>query len=117
MWSTYQAMIENRGGHTATMLQSGKILVAGGVTGNETLQSAEILDPVTHSFTNIGNMNTGRNQHRATLLNDGKVLLAAGSVNAFNLNSAELFDPANNTFTLVGSLRDRKEESYRDETT
>lgn len=29
IWSTYQAMIENRGGHSATMLQSGKILVAG----------------------------------------------------------------------------------------
>jgi hypothetical protein len=108
MWQTYQTLVENRGGPSATMLESGKILVAGGVTGNQTLQSAEILDPITHNYTGIGNMNVGRNQHRATLLDDGTVLLAAGSNNAFNLKSAELFNPSNNSFTLVGSLTDAR---------
>jgi hypothetical protein len=91
-------MIENRGGHTATMLQSGQIFVAGGVTGSQTLQSAEILDPVTHNFTAIGNMKTPRNQHRANLLNDGTVLLTAGSTDFINLRSNELFDPSNNSW-------------------
>ena len=80
------------------------MLVAGGVTGNLTLQSAEVIDPVTHAFTSLGNMQSGRNQHTATLLDNGKVLIAAGSLDTVPLKSAEVFDPANNTFSSVGSL-------------
>ena len=79
-------------------------MVAGGITGNKTLQSAEVLDPVTHAFTSIGNMQVARNQQTDTLLADGKVLLAAGSTDATFLNSAEVFNPANNSFSPVGSL-------------
>src|SRR5262249_13289660 len=44
-------MTENRSGQTATLLLNGTVLVAGGLTGNKTIQTAEILDPVTHNFT------------------------------------------------------------------
>ena len=89
---------------TATLLLNGKVLVAGGFTGNKTIQTAEILDPSTHAFTSLGNMQVARNQHTDTLLSDGKVLLAAGSTDTVLLKSAEVFNPANNSFTLVGSL-------------
>jgi N-acetylneuraminic acid mutarotase len=74
------------------------------VTGNATLQSAEIIDPVSHAFTSLGNMQSGRNQHTATLLPSGKVLLAAGSSDTSPVRSAELFDPLTNTFSATGSL-------------
>jgi hypothetical protein len=97
-------MAENRSGATATLLSNGQILIAGGLTGNKTLRTAEILDPVTHAFTSLGNMQVARNQHSDTLLANGKVLLAAGSTDAVYLRSAEIFDPANNSFTPTGSL-------------
>jgi hypothetical protein len=97
-------MAENRSGQSTTVLDNGQVLIAGGLTGNLTLRTAEILDPSTHVFSSLGNMQVARNQHTATLLADGKVLLAAGSTDAIYLNSAEIFDPTNNSFTLAGSL-------------
>ena len=49
-WSTHDVMLENRSGHTATLMPSGNVFVSGGVTGSTTLQSAEVVDPVTHVF-------------------------------------------------------------------
>ena len=60
---------------TATLLQNGQVLVAGGLTGNKTIQTAEILDPVTHAFTSLGNMQVARNQHTDTLLAERKSLI------------------------------------------
>ena len=99
-------MQENRTGATASLLLNGNVLAAGGITGSRTLKSAEILDPVTHAFTKIADMNVGRNQHSATLLDDGRVLIAAGSTDFVFLKSAEIFDPNDNSFTLTGSLLD-----------
>ncbi len=53
-------MNENRSGSTANMLVDGTIFVAGGVTGNFTLSSAEILDPATLAFSPISPLNVGQ---------------------------------------------------------
>jgi hypothetical protein len=103
-WSQNNTMAENRSGMTATLLSNGSILVAGGLTGNKTIQTAEYIDPVSHNFISLPPMTVPRNQQTDTLLPSGKVLLAAGSNDAIFLNSAELFDPTANTFTSTGSL-------------
>jgi hypothetical protein len=96
--------------HTATCLNDGRILIAGGqgIT-NETYQQAEIFDATTSSTstwscTKVGSLTLQqRLYHSATLLLDGKVLLAAGSQSA---NTAELFDPATGAFTATtGTLK------------
>ncbi|HEY5974719.1 MAG TPA: kelch repeat-containing protein, partial [Geobacteraceae bacterium] len=68
-----------REAHTATLLQSGKVLIAGGTGASGYLGSAELYDPVTGTFvaTN-GSLNTARQQHTATLLPTGKVLVVGG---------------------------------------
>jgi hypothetical protein len=87
--------------HTATLLQNGKVLIAGGDDGTAPVgtRSAELFDPVSGMFTNTGLMNVGRYSHRATLLKNGKVLVTGGSSGITTLNSAELFDPFTGTWT------------------
>jgi hypothetical protein len=75
-FSALTKMTTPRFGHTATLLTSGKVLVAGGSDNTNPLASAEIFDPSTGTFSSVGNMANPRYFHVAALLNDGTVLVA-----------------------------------------
>src|SRR5215467_2550097 len=62
-----------RGQHSATVLSDGKVLIAGGETGNNAIASAERYDPARNAWTDAGTLKTARYQHAATLLTTGKV--------------------------------------------
>jgi len=101
------SMTVARMGHTATLLPSGKVLIAGGVDSvfSAGLASAELYDPVAGTFTATGDMTVARGtEHTATLLATGKVLIAGGHDDTNDLASAELYDPAAGTFTATGSM-------------
>ena len=94
VFSPRLGMVSSRRGHTATLLNSGKVLVTGGADGNGiSLASAEIYDPATRQFSAIPGMTTARAFHRATLLNGGKVLLSGGFNGFSRPAAAELYDP------------------------
>ena len=67
---------------TATLLTNGKVLVTGGCSGVDCrysfLASAELYDPVAHTWSTTGPMIVERAGHTATLLPNGKVLIAGG---------------------------------------
>jgi hypothetical protein len=98
-----RSMATQRAAHTATLLPDGKVLVAGGFTGDGSLASAEVFDPATSTFASAGNMSASRAGHTATLLPNGKVLIAGG-YNGSYLASAELYDPAAHTFMPTGIM-------------
>jgi galactose oxidase-like protein len=97
--------------HSATLLNSGKVLVAGGSNGSSSpsgplapLATADLFDPATNAFSAVGGLNTARVDHAATLLPGGKVLITGGNDACVTLSSAELFDPSANTFTTIGNM-------------
>lgn len=111
----------SRAFHTATRLLDGRILVAGGITFGgqsgsnyytEVLDSAEVYDPATGTWTVTGPMRRFRAGHTATLLPDGRVLVAGGTqgnnqhqlfdifdILGTALANSEIYDPASNSWS------------------
>ncbi len=102
-WNPTGPMGSGRNGNTATLLPSGKVLVAG---GGSTV--AELYDPATNSWAATGATEADRYNASATLLLNGKVLVAGGSTLGCGSlcfsASAELYDPATGTWTPTGAM-------------
>ena len=105
-WASYNMNATGlRYHHTATLLQDGRVFIAGGFDGKLAIGSAELFTPGANSWTplagagSLTNMANIRYSHTATLLNDGRVLIAGGFEAADKpaLKSAELFDPGDLT--------------------
>jgi hypothetical protein len=105
----------------AAVLPDGQVLIAGGNndSGNA-LQSAELFDPASDTFTalpasGITALQTPRDGAVAAALPDGQVLIAGGENSSSNaLQSAELFDPASDTFTALPASGNTELHSGRD---
>jgi hypothetical protein len=106
------SMAEERGGHTATLLPNGKVLIAGGgntggsypALAGSASGTAEVYDPASGTFSATGEMVTSRAGQTATLLANGTVLIAGGWTGSSAIASAELYDPATGSFTLTGNM-------------
>lgn len=89
--------------HTATALEDGTVLLAGGVlAGGSVTDTAEIYFPNNATFQQVGGLQQARYSHSATLLAGGKVLIAGGQNNSAGSEAtAEIFDPVSKTFSTV----------------
>lgn len=98
------SMTVPRSGHSATLLNTGKVLVAGGALGNSD-PTAELFDPSTGTFAATGSMTEARIRHTATLLDVsgaprfGQVLILGPSD-----STAEVYNPSTANFTATGSM-------------
>ncbi len=115
-----------RSGHTATLLADGKVLVAGGGCNKghgscnsgsflNTLNSAELYNPKTGTWSITGSMNFDRQDFTATLLDDGDVLVAGGFASCdddfcYDNRQAELYDPAKGAWSTTGSMHKAREQ-------
>src|ERR1700682_1255323 len=102
------SMITPRFSHTATLLQNGKVLIAGGYTiclleSQPCIgpNSAELYDPVTGTFNSAGAMSTIR-PIGGFLLPNGKVLFAE-SLPSSTLARIELYDASTGNFIPAGT--------------
>lgn len=94
-----------RSAHTSTLLPNGQVLVAGGmVREGDILDSAEIFDPATDTFTAIETMNQARVGHAAILLHDERVLIVGGFVGRNETASAEIYDSQQGKFKTIGEM-------------
>jgi hypothetical protein len=102
---------------TATLLQDGTVLIAGGDVGNNAgLNTAEVYNPATGIFTATkGTMHTVRTTQTATLLANGTVLIAGGQGNISGQmawNTAEIYNPVSQTFTLLSATMSTARASH-----
>jgi hypothetical protein len=81
--------------------KDGRVLVLGGADPlGHALQSAELFDPNTSTFSSAGSMRVPRYGPGVALLTDGRVLVVGGSTElGVGQPSAEIYDPTTNTFS------------------
>jgi hypothetical protein len=98
-----------RQSHTATLLKTGKVLVAGGesdLDATTTLGTAELYDSESGMFSPTGSMTSPRTKHVATLLLDGRVFVVGGlDANGNALATAEIYDPGTAKFSSTSDMK------------
>lgn len=95
-----------------TLLPSGDVLMAGGYNGQccsgptGTVNTAELYNRSSNSWTPTAAMAEARISHTATLLTSGKVLVSGGLIRdpVFPHNSAEIYDPVTHTWLRTGFM-------------
>ena len=96
--------------HSATALQDGRVLVAGGYyregsKADEAMADTFLFNPKANTFKPAGKLKVARAHHRAVLLKDGRVLVFGGRQSTYKvLDSAELFDPKKGTWSPGGTM-------------
>jgi len=104
-WSTTGSMNIPRRSFFMVRLNSGKVLVGGGIRDKSTsLNSAEIYDPATEMFSLVPNMpGSNRSGASAALLPNGNVLVVGGASGSELWKSAIIFDVTTNSWSSVSS--------------
>jgi len=114
VWTGVAPMVMPRAGATASLLPDGRVLLAGGLTGQGVpVPTTEIWDPSTGLWSVGAPLLTPRGNHTATILADGRVLVVGGSATPFQsegnsteaaaTDSAEVFDPRVGTWAPAGA--------------
>ncbi|MEM7535169.1 MAG: kelch repeat-containing protein [Chloroflexota bacterium] len=125
-WTLLPALNKPRYRHTATLLQDGRLLVAGGFGLGGRLGHVEYYDTSqlvtrTHRagsqdagelgvWVEATPMNSVRDRHTATLLHDGRILVTGGrDASGLGLATAEIYDPQEDRWTTIDPMQDARQ--------
>src|SRR5205085_3280809 len=90
-WETIKAEAEARGGHTATVVLDGRVLLAAGATDGGVTSLLEVFDPARGAIESLPfRLAEAKSQHAATLLSHGRVLVVGGNNGSNYLDTAEI---------------------------
>ena len=100
-WATTGQLNHNRTSHSAITLSDGRVLVAGGIFGGfphyDEVESVEVFDPMSESWSVIGALNGERFYPGLANLHDGRTVIAGA-------RELSLFDPASDALTRAAPL-------------
>jgi len=98
-------MVVPRSGHSASLMEDGRVLVAGGTDAAYALTTvSEIYDRATNSWKATGHINLGRTFPEEVTLLDGRILLIGGIIGGNVQSTVEIYDPATGVWTYTGSM-------------
>src|SRR5262249_26034988 len=103
-WSQGLSLNEARSGATASLLQDGRVLIAGGDNSASPSNTIEIFDPFSENFTFAGTLSSARTKHAMAVLADGRVLIVGGFGGTNPVASSDIFDPSSGNVTAGPSL-------------
>lgn len=112
-WAPGADMTVPRFEHTATRLDDGRVLIAGGLGtaegagGAAPLAATELYDPAAATFVRAAPLSEARSNHAAAELADHRVVVAGGVGGPLAdkaLRSAEVFDPSDGSWRRTASL-------------
>lgn len=108
-WTAAGALTRARGGHTATLLSDGRVLIVGGAA-NHIVDTTDFYDPGSGTWTGGIYMNQSRGHHTTTLLPNGNVLVIGGQRDTHILGGyvstavIEYYVPASNVWVEAGEV-------------
>jgi len=104
---------QDRVGASATLLQNGMVLIAGGSSTESAIRRDALLyNPATNTFSTLASlMSTSREFATATLLANGKVLVAGGFAGDLAASTSDIFDPTTDTFTPGPNMSSPREHA------
>ena len=82
---------------TAKFSSTGGLATAG-------VDSTEIYDPATNTWSSAASLPPARNVHTATLLPNGRVLVLGGSISGSITTGAAVYDPATDTWSSAANM-------------
>ncbi|MGZ3450371.1 MAG: Kelch repeat-containing protein [Polyangiales bacterium] len=107
-------------GHTATTLADSRVLVVGGIASMSTtelgIDTVDVFDPATSSWSTTAKLPEGRVQHGAVRLPDGRVMIVGGlsgwDMSAAPLATTFIFDPKTSTWASGPPMPEPRAEAF-----
>ncbi|CAF4564797.1 unnamed protein product [Rotaria socialis] len=107
-WSDTSSMHIERYESISAVLTNGKVLMIGGANNRGILNSTELHDPLSGTWTIVNSMNDIRFLQAVSVLLDGIVLVTGGEdARVGPLNTSELYDPSTNMWTTDSTQSDK----------
>ena len=111
-WSSAGSMTEARSSHVATLLEDGRVLIAGGADVRFSVFKVdpsegpvEVYDPSANAWSETGFMTVARSGHAGAVLADGRVVVSGGKGEFVTIiPSADVYDPSAGVWTEVGEM-------------